>query len=314
MKTISAEIIADSLAPNGSRCTTFILTMPRIVLAEFNTHRMISKNSASSRAIPFEKMREAALSDPFIPMKWMKNHKGMQGEFYVEDQKEIESLEKDWLYGRDKAVRAANDLYEKGLTKQICNRLLEPFMWHTVIATATEWENFFALRAHPQAEIHIQKLAHVMLEAYNESTPKRLMHGEWHIPFSDKMDEERIINDLLGDSNGWGKMTDEKKASTIAQFVPIGKLKIATARCARISYNNFEGTDNYSKDFALTDSLASSGHWSPFEHCAQAHNMMIESGNLHGFIQYRKVFMGENQHDQRVKTWTKHGESCKGDL
>ena len=84
-KQISAEIIADSKNQFGDRITTFILTFPRIVLAEFNTHRMLSRNSASSRAIPFEKMVQMVQDDPFIPIKWMKDHKGMQGTEYFSD-------------------------------------------------------------------------------------------------------------------------------------------------------------------------------------------------------------------------------------
>ena len=64
---IKAEIIADSLSPQGHRLTTFICVFPRIVLAEFNTHRMLSRNSASSRAIPFNKMLEMVKTNPFIP-------------------------------------------------------------------------------------------------------------------------------------------------------------------------------------------------------------------------------------------------------
>lgn len=232
-------------------------------------------------------MRAEVLNDPFMPIKWMVNHKGMQGDTYVEDEEKIKSLQKDWLYARDKAVAAATDLYEKGLTKQICNRLLEPFMWHTVIATATEWENFFALRAHGQAEIHIQALAYEMLKAYNESTPKELKVGEWHIPFGDSFDQQRLEG-----------LNDGPQSHA---FIEELKVKIATARCARISYNNFEGTDNYSKDVALHDSLSKSGHWSPFEHCAKAGSSFTGYvGNFYGFKQYRKMFENENQSDKRV--------------
>jgi hypothetical protein len=54
--THSTKILADSISPDGVRLTTLEVVMPRIVLAEFNTHRMLSRNSASSRAIPIEKM------------------------------------------------------------------------------------------------------------------------------------------------------------------------------------------------------------------------------------------------------------------
>jgi thymidylate synthase ThyX len=300
MKKIEAIIVADSINIYGNRITTFVLTFPRIVLSEFNTHRALSKNSASSRAIPFSKpttrsgMLEKVKDDPFIPISWMKDHTGMQGNSFFTDSKEIEELEYFWVKARDLAILQAKKLSSMGLTKQIVNRLLEPFMWHTVIVTGTEWENFFALRAHNAAEIHIQKLAYEILEAYNNSCPKLLQPGQWHIPFGDRID---------------GDISEQDK------------IKIATARCARVSYDNFEGTNDYIKDIQLHDRLAESGHMSPFEHCAKTMNeeeynnfyaaSMIDSeknityekgwlGNFRGFIQYRKTFKEENRKDPRI--------------
>lgn len=290
---ISAQIIADSINWTGDRCTTFVLVMPRIVLAEFNTHRAISKNSASSRAIPFHKMLEKVQQTPFIPIRWMKEHKGMQGTEYFTDESDEKELEIRWLTARNAAVEMAVALSDRGVTKQFCNRLLEPYLYHTVIATGTEWENFFALRAHDQAEIHIQDLAYKMLKEYNESTPKTLANGEYHIPFGDNLDEERI-KALIASS----PQVESDWHNPILE----AKVKIATARCARISYNNFEGKDDYAADIKLHDSLSSSGHWSPFEHCAEAVLVGARS-NLRGFRQYRKNFAGENKKDPRVLKW-----------
>lgn len=186
--SIEAKVIADSKSVRGERLTTFLLTFPRIILSEFNTHRMFSRNSASSRAIPFKKMVESVETNPFIPIAWQKDHKGMQGTEYLTDELSIQFAKSNWLTARDWAVKSAKSLnstdngYE-AITKQLCNRLLEPFMWHTVICTATDYENFFKLRDHEAAEIHIQELARRMKEAMNESTPKVLHTGEWHIPF-----------------------------------------------------------------------------------------------------------------------------------
>lgn len=188
--SISASIIADSISPKGLRLTSFIVRFPRMVLAELNTHRALSKNSASSRAIPFKKMLEMAQNDPFIPIRFQKDHSGMQGVEYFEGE-EHEQCVRDWLAARDAAVVAATS-FKLPVTKQLRNRLLEPFMWHTVIVTATDYENFFALRAHPDAEIHIAELARQMLEAYNASEPKSLRSGEWHIPFGDKIEKVRL--------------------------------------------------------------------------------------------------------------------------
>lgn len=303
---ISAKIVADSKNQFGDRLTTFVLVFPRIVLAEFNTHRMLSRNSASSRAIPFDKMLKRVEEDPFIPIKWMKEHKGMQGTEYFTDEevKELGLLE-DHLLGRDNAVAIAKKQSAKGLTKQIVNRYLEPFMWHTVIVTASEWENFFALRAHPAAEIHIAKLAELMLEEYNNSTPKELKAGEWHIPFGDNFDSKRV-RELIATQKDIAPMFVTEHSLSYQPTL----IKIATARCARVSYLNFEGKDDYNADIKLFDQLSTSGHWSPFEHCAQAmdYSITVEgrewSGNFKGFTQYRKMFEGENKTDSRVKKIT----------
>ena len=152
MSKISATIVADSINQQGDRITTMLVTFPRFILAELNTHKMLSKNSASSRAIPFKKMVESVQNNPFIPIAWQKEHSGMQGAEYFTDKNEILSLNDIWLMGRDAAVGRASALTNLKATKQLANRLLEPFMYHTVLITSTEWENFFSLRC-PQYEV-----------------------------------------------------------------------------------------------------------------------------------------------------------------
>lgn len=315
MTKISATIVADSKNKFGNRLTTFVLTFPRYILAEFNTHRMLSRNSASSRAIPFAKMLASVQSNPFIPIAWMKDHKGMQGTDYFTEEEAAPILE-DWLVARDSAVERAVSLGNKNLTKQIVNRILEPYMWHTVIVTASEWQNFFALRASEFADIHIQKLAYEMLEAYNNSEPKELKDGEWHIPFGDNIDFELLRPIIAKDRN-----VDPMFVTEFSQGIDKYKLKIASARCARISYTvvgEEDKVDNYENDIKLHDRLSSSGHWSPMEHCGQAmddqqFNFLSSfnaddgeegtwgwSANFRGFIQYRKIFAGENKTDDRV--------------
>ena len=323
MTKISAKIIADSINPQGHRITSFILTYPRMIHGELMTHRVFSRNSASSRAIPFNKMMEMVEKDPFIPIAWQKDHKGMQGTEYftksdlaAEEFKEeipdtvIEHLTQVWLTARDNAVRQAKYANEIGLTKQICNRLLEPYMWHTVLVTATEFDNFFELRCpkyqtpvsrsvEPQkswkdltevhsnpenlkrleankdnwifkmqhslsaAEIHIQALAEAMWDEYNQSKPKQLQPGEWHIPFSDNINDDEILQKIAKEE----EVSHLETAYDIYQYYAI---KIATARCARLSYMTFEGKIDYEKDIALHDQLLASHHMSPFEHCARA--------------------------------------------
>ena len=257
--SIEAKILADSKSIRGERLTTFLLTFPRIILAEFNTHRMFSRNSASSRAIPFAKMVESVETNPFIPIAWQKDHKGMQGTEYLTHPLEIKEAEQMWKKSLDCALTSAKDVYRAEVTKQLCNRILEPYMWHTVICTATEYDNFFKLRDHEAAEIHIQELAKRMKEAMSKSTPKVLKVGEWHIPFG----EDR---------------------------------QAATAKCARVSYTTVDSTSNssHTADIELYNRLLESGHMSPFEHCAQVmedtrHCWKPYSRNFKGFVQYREI-------------------------
>lgn len=296
-RTISARIVADSITESSvvgkSRLTTFVVTFPRIVLAEFNTHRMLSRNSASSRARPIAVMLKDVEDDPFIPIRWMRSHKGMQGSEYL-DEEESRAARDVWLAARDAAVVAARRLAATDVTKQIVNRLLEPFLWHEVIVTATDYENFFALRAHPDAEIHIAELAHAMLRAYNASEPVQLAAGQWHIPFGDQMDEQKLAALLEGVDD------DGVKEERLQEL----KLEIACARCARISYKPFGSEDqyDYAADRKLFRSLVDGGHMSPLEHCARAMSgfTLGRIGNFRGFIQYRKLMDNENRHDPRV--------------
>ncbi len=323
--SFKAEIVADSIC-NGRRITSMLVTFPRMILAEFNTHRMFSRNSASSRAIPFNRMLEMVQSNPFIPIAWMKDHKGMQGTEYLSreapmmDGSDIQFLSPHdgarnlWLKARNAAIDHALYLSAHGVTKQLCNRLLEPFMWHTALVTATEWENFFALRLDPGAEIHMQEIARLMLEAMNASTPKELEPGEWHIPFGDQIDEPRLLGEWMISSDS--SIEDEE----FEEELMVLTRKIATARCARVSYTTFDGKPemhDYVNDIKLHDRLLAAGHMSPFEHCAQAMELLTYdtesfnaddgdegtwgwSGNFHGWIQYRKIFSSENRSDSRL--------------
>ena len=137
MNNIKAEIVADSLSPQGNRLTSVLCTFPRIILAEVNTHRMLSKNTSSSRAIPFNKMVEVVKNNPFIPIAWQKEHKGMQGTEYLSTEYNYsgEYAIYAWREAMNQAIRLATDMNMNGVTKQLCNRLIEPFMWTTMLIT-----------------------------------------------------------------------------------------------------------------------------------------------------------------------------------
>lgn len=171
-----AQVVAASIhAKAAFPIVTMEVTMPRYILAEFNTHRVFSRNSASSRAIPLRRTISSVNNNPFIPMAWQKTHTGMQGTEYFTDKDEADEATSRWLSATVKAANSALDLDEFGVTKQLSNRLIEPFMWHKVLVTSTEWENFFNLRC-PQYEIttpisnqtHIFKSRKEVLEFVNK--------------------------------------------------------------------------------------------------------------------------------------------------
>ena len=297
---ISAKILSDSLNPAGCRLTTWILTYPRFFHSELMTHRVFSRNAASSRAIPVKKVIEEVKNNTSMPVYWGKNQSGMQASEEL-DEASKELAKTEWFKARDLAIEQAQKMLDIGLHKQIANRILEPFMHMTVILTGTEFENFFSLRAHKDAQPEFQELAYMMLHLYKSTDPKNLKEGEWHIPFGDKIDEQRLV-----DCEAFKKETQGMEiglTSELKDHVSLFKRKIATARCARVSYLNFEGKDDYNSDIQLCNILSSSGHWSPFEHCAQALPDEQWSGNFRGWKQYRKFFQQENREDERVQKY-----------
>jgi thymidylate synthase ThyX len=285
---IAAKILLDNVNPTGNRITTFVLDFPRWILAELNTHRVFSRNTASSRAIPIEKMIKMVRENPAMPVFWGKNQAGMQSKEELVGS-ELLNAKEAWLRARDRAVESAEELMKCGMHKQYANRAIENFLYVKTILTGTEFENFFALRAHADTQPEFQDLAYKMLDIYQLSEPNKLKEGEWHIPFGDKLDESRLT---------------ELYYKTAIPHEEL-KLRISVARCARVSYLNFEGKDDYNKDIELSETLSSSGHWSPFEHCAMALSTSEFSGNFKGWKQYRKTFYDENRGDGRVQKFIK---------
>lgn len=238
----SAKVICDSVSDDGHRLTTLEVTMHRFVLAEFNTHRVFSRNSASSRAIPVRKIIDRVLTDPAVPLSWPSEKSGMQGGEPLSGD-HAQAAEEMWLSARDEAVAAARRLMDLGVHKSIANRLLEPFMWHTVIVSATNWDNFWGLRLSPLAQREISAAAFAMKSAYDKSQPQPLTQGEWHLPYL-RPDERDMSLDV--------------------------KMKVSAARCARVSYLTHDGIRDVAKDLELYDRLTTTTppHASPLEHVA----------------------------------------------
>jgi hypothetical protein len=278
----SAKVIADSISPEGDRLTTLEVVVHRFVLSEFNTHRKFSRNSASSRAIPFAKMRSKVLTAPAIPLSWPKEQKGMQG---GEELSQVDQLasEQAWLSARDSAVESADRLHKIGVHKSVINRILEPFLSHTIIVSATDWSGFFAQRCHPAAQPEIRVAAEAMKAAYDFSTPKQLGWNQWHLPYVSA--EERSDFPIVF----------EKKGRLLREWSFVNAnpiLKISAARSARVSYLTHDGVRDIDKDIELFDKLARSNppHASPLEHPACAGVPLAgPAGNFYGWRQLRHV-------------------------
>lgn len=218
--------------------------MHRFVLAEFNTHRVFSRNSASSRARPVQKVIDSVVNDTAFPVEFGSNQAGMQAGPPLVGGELVTALD-IWEDAAHTAVQYAENLMKAGVHKQVTNRLLEPFMWHTVIVTATDYDNFYLQRCSPLAQPEIRVAAEAMCVAHEASTPVLLQPGEYHLPYI--YDEDRA---LVSD--------------------PMELLKISVARCARVSYLTQNGVRDISVDIELYDRLvtASPPHYSPMEHVA----------------------------------------------
>ncbi len=302
------QVIADSIGIHNRRLTTIEVTYPRIIHSEFLTHRDRARNSASSRAIPWKRhkkrpadfpldrtwvpelidkcMMNMILTDPFVPLSFGMEQKGMQSgnELAGADRVRAEAI---WLEARDNAVKSADALADLGVHKSICNRLTEPFMWITVIYTATEWKNFFRLRCHPDAEKHFQYIAGMMRRAYNESKPKLLPEGWWHTPYVE--DTEHLI---IGQERMAGKFFGIEDTTQAIKYISAG-------RCGRVSYLTHDGIRDPKEDVDLAWKLINRTddviHASPLEHVAQCLcDPMERSGPFKGWKQFRKEFINEN--------------------
>lgn len=315
MLDYSARMLADSVSEEGVRLSTLEVVIPRFVLAEMNTHRVLSRNSASSRAIPVHKMIRQVMEHPFVPHRISRNQAGMQASehWYPEDE-QYDSAKRSWLETRDFAVigvigllvgRAESgrflmdynktgklDLeeiidvlsaYEKrrkngelrptdiNTHKQLANRLLENWVWQTIIMSATEWENLIALREHFDAQDQISIPARLIHDELSNSTPTLVKPGQFHMPL----------------------ILPEEQAE--AQADPELWRRISAGRCARVSYLTHDGRRDPEADVRLFSRLADGGHMSPLEHVATPGDNTKWYGNFRGWKQFRKEF--ENEHN-----------------
>lgn len=266
----NAVLILDSVNPVGNRLTTLEITLPKNLVAQFNTHRQLTRNSASSRAIPNAKFVNAVVETPHVPT-FRRNQSGMQSGAELSERSQKQAVE-IWLNARDNAVAAARELAALGASKEDVNRLLEPFMFTTILASATEWDNFLYLRTDSHAQPEIQKAALIMQDLLANSEPQRLKTGDWHLPYV----TEAVYDESLAYSNRQQRLVE-----------------YSVAQCARVSYTTQGNELTFAKARELYEKLSGNRHWSPFEHVARAMNRRIWSGNFLGWAQHRKDFENE---------------------
>lgn len=312
--TVEVMSLLGSQGANGKLCSTFVLRYPRNIHGEFMTHRVFGRNASSSRAIPMKKMHQSIEEDPALPEKYTLNEPGMQG--YQEASPEVIALAEEAISRhREMSLATSEYLAGLGLHKQIVNRYTEAHQHIRVVMTASELGNFFLLRTHETAEPTMQKLACEVRAAFVEMEHRPLQRGEWHLPYFD----ENEFEDLMCDLAVVREVTEKIEQAGMARVFPpytgdrairrLLAIGISAARCARVSYNNFEGKrSGILEDIDLFMKLVVSQpiHASPLEHQATPDwqvPLSINStgwanprqhGNLVGWRQARKFIPGES--------------------
>lgn len=261
---LQVKILADSKYKNH-RLTTFEVVYPKPIHPEMLRHRAHSRTVESSRAKPVHLFVDAVRTNPYIPWHITLNEKGMCGKELTDPKKIEEVTEFIKIMGAWNAQMVEYLANNYGLHKQVLNRYLEPYLYTKEVISGTEWNNFFKLRTAKDAEPHIQDLANLMLKTLNESEPKEVKEGYWHLPYVTA--EER---DLYKD---------------------VDLRKVSAARCARCSYKAYDGSVDIQKDIDLFQFLYDNYHMSPMEHVACASNIVANwtNSNYRGWVQLRKT-------------------------
>lgn len=292
--TVKARIIADSINSRGTRLTTFELEYPRIIHSELLTHRVFSRNGASSRAIPVNTMLDLIEANPAMPSHWGKNQPGMQAQEEL-GELEKESVKQLWLSACKSAVNHARVMNDIKAHKQVINRITEPYQHMKVVLTGTDFANWFWLRDHTDADPTIADLAGSMSVSYNRSNPELLRAGEWHLPY--------VASTFKEGKQVYYASFDSNEEITLEQA-----LMISSSSAAQVSYRKTDGS--LEKAQLVYDRLVHSTpvHASPFEHCAMCFGSFEDengywidgithvnregvyfSGNLRDWIQYRQL-------------------------
>lgn len=286
--TVEVKILADSIS-RGDRLTTLELRYPRMMHSELLTHRMFSRCSSSTRAVPLKKQMEKIEENMAIPY-WTMNQPGMQGA--EADMRVASKATAIWKAMFESVRQGVSALEELGVHKQDAGRALEPWSHISTVLSGTDWRHFMDVRLKPDVFGIMRELAERIRDALLSSTPINKSHPHspiakpipeaflrWHLPYIAESELEEISNllesgTLAPNELGWVRVPG----------------LISAARCARVSYLNHGGERDLMKDWELGLRLIKSHHWSPLEHAARPYHGML--GNFTGWAQLRQITEG----------------------
>lgn len=323
-----AKVIAHSISSiTGQEFITFEVEVWRGVLAELNTHKALSKNTSSSRAIPIPSMLKFVRETPGMPYRFGAANTGMTDNGEHNQEVVFNDSDEDgnqiclppveaWIYCVRKAAEMSEAFHDAGYAKQISNRLTEIGQTSKVVISGTDWANFYWLRDHTAADPTIEKLSQVMLTAHKASVPVVLKPGEWHTPYYQEgfwkpefMGEYGLcdvhgvtLEDALAISASccaqasYRKLDDtiEKARGVVARL----NLGVDVSEPCHASPTEHQGTPIPAYKEWKTYSYPMQGHFDPdiVEWPEGVTHMMRDgtygSGNLKGFIQYRQLIPG----------------------
>jgi thymidylate synthase ThyX len=309
LSQITAKIIADSYsAINGKRITTFELQYPRFIHSELMTHRLFSRNAMSSRAVPIEKMIEQVWSDPALPIHWGKNQSGMQAKEQLEH---TDSVEIEWRAAACEAAISAKFLSEQGLHKQVVNRILEPWQLMKTVLTATEFDNFFWLRKHEDAQPEIKELAERVYEQleWNKLLTVELDAGDWHTPYYEagywlKEDETPLEDALAISSSCCAQVSYRLLDDSIEKARKVYQRLVESTPVHASPFEHQATPMDYSDKWDCTDDGVNvpklTHSWEEgVTHCDKQGNLW--SGNFKSWVQYRQLIDGNvcNKYEEK---------------
>lgn len=314
-----AKILAHSRsALTGKEIVTFEVEFWRGILAEFNTHNALSKNTSSSRAIPVPTMLNQVRTETGGPARFGAANTGMQDSgvhtadivFNTDDEYGDQLVlppVQAWLHCARASADLAQAFHDAGYAKQICNRLIEPFQTVKMVVTATDLANFFWLRDHYMADPSIDALAKVMKTAYKESESVELMPGDWHVPYFGAgywlsgcgvpLEDALAISASCCAQASYRKLDDTiEKAKGVVSRLNLGvdleepchaspTEHQATPIAATVAWDSDEPWRN-----AVNEQMSSDTWQDGITHVTRGGEFC--SGNLKGFIQHRQLIPG----------------------